>query len=123
MRLLMSQKVRPAATLNIRLAEQVCTGLVVLGCLAGFGWLWSGAAMWLAVAAGTLAATLALNGPLLASLARQRGWRFALCVMPLRLLYYMLNAVSVSLALLPVAFNRPHTARAQVRGVEQGVQP
>jgi GT2 family glycosyltransferase len=122
MRLLMSQKARPAATLNIRVSEQVCTGLVVLGCLAVFGWLWSGAATWLAVAAGALAATLALNGPLLAWFARQRGWRFALCSVPLRLLYYVLNAVSVSLALLPVAFDRPDTPRAQERGAEQRVQ-
>ncbi len=106
MRLLMSQKVRPAATLNIRLSEQICTGLVTLSCLALFGWLWSGAATWLAVAAGALAATLALNGPLLVWLARQRGWGFALRVLPLRLLQYVLNLVSVSLALLPFRFGR-----------------
>jgi hypothetical protein len=104
MRLLLSQKVRPAATLNIRVSEQVCTGLAVLGCLAVFGWLWSGAERWLAVAAGALAVTLALNGPLVAWLARERGWGFAVGALPLRLLQYVLNAVSVSLALLPFRF-------------------
>lgn len=106
MRLLMSRKVRPAATLNIRVSEQVCTGLVILGCLAVFGWWWSGAAWWLAVAAGALGATLALNAPLLAWLARERGWGFALGALPLRLLHYVLNVVSVSLALLPLRFGR-----------------
>ena len=123
MRLLMSHKVRPAATLNIRVSEQACTLLVIVGCLAWLAWLWNGRPAWLAVAASAIAATLAINAPLLAWFARQRGWRFALCAVPLRLLYYVLNAVSVSLALLPVAFDRPHTARAQVGGVEQRVQP
>jgi len=123
MRLLMSHKVRPAATLNIRVSEQACTMLVIVGCLAWFGWLWNGRSAWLVVAASAIAATLAINAPLLAWFARQRGWRFALCCVPLRLLYYVLNAVSVSLALLPVAFDRRHTPRAQERGVEQRVQP
>ena len=105
-RLLMSQRMRPAATLNIRVSEQVCTGLVVLGCLAVFGWAWSGAVGWLPVAAGALAATVAFNGPLFAWLARQRGWSFALGAIPLRLLSYALNAVSVSLALLPLGLDQ-----------------
>jgi GT2 family glycosyltransferase len=105
-RLLLSSKVRPAATLNLRLSEQICTVLVVVGCLALGGWLWSGGMIWLAVAAAAVTATLAINGPLLAWFARHRGWGFALRAMPLRLLYYALNAVSVSLALLPFAFGR-----------------
>jgi hypothetical protein len=109
MRLLMSGKVRPAATLNIRISEQACTMLVVIGCLASFAWLWSGAVAWLVVASAAMAATLAINGPLLAWFARQRSWGFALCAMPLRLLYYALNAVSVSLALLPFSFGRQQT--------------
>jgi GT2 family glycosyltransferase len=104
MRLLMGRKMRPAATLNLRVSEQVCTGLVLLGCLAVFGWLWGGAAGWLAVSAGALATTVAINRPLFAWLARQRGWGFALGALPLRLLHYVLNVVSVSLALLPFRF-------------------
>ena len=110
MRLLMSQKMRPAATLNIRVSEQVCTGLVVLGCLALLGWLWTGAEKWFAVAAGALAGTVAINGPLFAWLARQRGWGFALGAIPLRLLSYVLNAVSVSLALLPFGLGQEQTS-------------
>jgi hypothetical protein len=58
------------------------------------------------VAAAAMTAVLAINAPLLAWFARQRGWGFAIRAMPLRLLYYALNAVSVSLALLPFVFGR-----------------
>ena len=116
MRLLMKQKARPAATLNIRVSEQACTVLVIVGCLAWFGWLWNGGSAWLAVAASAITTTLVINGPLLAWFARQRGWKFALYSVPLRLLYYVLNAVSVSLALLSVAFDRPDTPRPQEGG-------
>ena len=105
-RLLLTSKVRPPATLNLRPREQVCTVLVVLACVAIGVWLWSGAMIWPATAAAATAVTLAINGPLLAWFARHRGWWFALRVMPLRLLYYALNAVSVSLALLQLAFSR-----------------
>lgn len=106
MRVLMSRNMRPAATLNIRVSEQVCTGLVLLGCLAVFGWWWSGAVEWLAVAAGALVVTVAINAPLFNWLARQRGWGFALGALPLRLLTYVLNLISVSLALLPFRFGQ-----------------
>ena len=106
MHLLLTSKARPAATLNLRPSEQLCTLLVVLGCLAMGAWLWSGAMIWLGVAAAAAALTLAINAPLLAWLARHRGWWFALRAMPLRVLYYALNAVSVSLGLLAFAFRR-----------------
>jgi cellulose synthase/poly-beta-1,6-N-acetylglucosamine synthase-like glycosyltransferase len=123
LRLLMSQKVRPAATLNIRLAEQACTLLVIAASLACFAWLWSGAAVWPAVAVAALSATLAINGPLFAWFARHRGWGFALGAVPLRLLYYALNGVSVSLALLPFSFGGQQTpGRLQERHLEQRVQ-
>jgi hypothetical protein len=105
-RLLLRRKVRPAATLNIRLSEQLCTLLVVAGCLALGGWLWSREIIWLVLALGAMAVVLAINAPLLAWFARQRGWGFALRAMPLRLLYYALNAVSVSWAVLPFLFGR-----------------
>jgi hypothetical protein len=106
MRLLLTSRARPAATLNLRPSEQVCTLLVVLGCLALAGWLWSGAIELLAVGAASLTLTLAINAPLLAWFARHRGWWFALRAMPLRILYYGLNAVSVAFALLAFAFRR-----------------
>ena len=113
MHLLLTSKTRPVVTLNLRPSEQFCTLLVVLGCLAVAAWVWSGAMVWLGVAAAAAALTLALNAPLLAWFARHRGWWFAIRTMPLRVLYYALNAVSVSLALLTFAFRRqqPHVIK------------
>jgi cellulose synthase/poly-beta-1,6-N-acetylglucosamine synthase-like glycosyltransferase len=105
-RLLMSQKVRPAATLNLRASEQVCTILTVVGCFALGVWLWSGGSTWLVVVGAAIAAILAINAPLLAWFAGHRGWWFAFRAMPLRLLYYALNVVSVSLAMLPMGLNK-----------------
>jgi glycosyltransferase involved in cell wall biosynthesis len=104
MRLLMSGKMRNTATLNIRASEQACTLLLLLGTLALLLWLWGSNPFWLAIAVLTLGTVLVLNGPLLSWFARHRGWWFAARTIPLRLLYYSLNAVSVWLALLFYAF-------------------
>ncbi len=119
-RLLMNQRRRPAATLNIRVPERVCTVLVAVACLALVLWLWTGAEVWLTVAAAATGTTLAINAPLLVWLARQRSWGFALGAVPLRLLYYGLNTVSVCLALLPFGFGRQRTlSRLQEPGFER----
>jgi len=111
-RLLMSGRGLPQATLNIRTSEQACTVLVFLGWLGLLAWMWSGTVTCLALSAAAVAATLAINGPLLAWFARQRGWWFALRILPLRLLYYTLNSISVSLAVLPFGFGRRRTSPA-----------
>ena len=75
--------------------------------------------VWLGVAAAAVALTLAIDAPLLAWFAGHRGWWFAVRAMPLRVLYYGLNAASVSLALLGFGFRRqqPHaTKNDQVTG-------
>jgi GT2 family glycosyltransferase len=105
-RLLLRRKMRPAATLNIRRSGQISTLLVVVGCLAVGKWLWSGGMVPALVASTVVIAILAIDGPLLAWFARQRGWWFALRAIPLRFLYHALNAVSVWLALLPFGFSR-----------------
>jgi hypothetical protein len=105
-RLLLSRKIRPTATLNLRPSEQVCTVLVVIGGLALVLGLSTGEWTWLAVGLMTLTVILTINAPLLAWFARQRGWWFAVRVVPLRVLYYALNAVSAFLGLLPVDFWR-----------------
>jgi hypothetical protein len=97
---------RPTATLNIRRSGQISTLLVVVACLAVGEWLWNGERASALVASTAVIAILAIDGPLLAWFARHRGWWFALRAIPLRLLYHALNAVSVSLALLPVGFGR-----------------
>jgi hypothetical protein len=111
MRLLMSRQV-PTMTLNVRASEQLCTALLVVGCVALAIWLFGGQRTGLAAAAGTLGAILAFDVPLLAWLARHRGWWFALRTVPLRILYYALNVVSVCWAVLP---GRPGRQQPQSR--------
>ena len=120
MRLLLSSKVKPAATLNLRPSEQLCTCLVVLGTLALAAWLLSAQKIWLALAVAAVTVTLAVNWPLLAWFARHRGWGFALRAAPLRFLYYWLNAVSVSLALLTFAFSgqQPRSRMSRVQPLD-----
>ena len=115
-RLLLRRKMWPAATLNIRRSEQICTLLVVAACLAVGGWMWRGGIAPIVVAIIAVTAVVSIERPLLAWFARQRGWWFALRAIPLRFLYHALNAVSVSLALLPVGFGRqnPRSHSSQV---------
>ncbi len=101
LRLLKHQSVPLRATLNLRTSEKVCTALVAGAALAVAALAWTGDRRWLIAAAAGAGGALAVNAPMLAWFARQRGWGFALRVVPLRLLYYVLNVVSVVLALLP----------------------
>jgi protoporphyrinogen oxidase/GT2 family glycosyltransferase len=103
LRLLQRAGPKPRATLNLRPTEQACTALAAFTILGLITWLWSGATVWLEAAAAGMVVMLALNGPLIAWFAQQRGWWFAIRTLPLRLLYYALNVVSVSLALLPLS--------------------
>jgi cellulose synthase/poly-beta-1,6-N-acetylglucosamine synthase-like glycosyltransferase len=97
MRLLLSRKVRPTATLNLRPSEQFCTMLVVAACLSLVLWPSTGARIFLGIAVAGVSAMLVINMPLLAWFARQQGWWFTVRVIPLRILYYALNAISVFL--------------------------
>lgn len=101
LRLLRRQTKPPPATLNLRTSEKVCTGLVAGAATGLAASAWTGDGRWLIAAAAGCGGALALNAPLLAWFARHRGWSFALRVVPLRLLYYGLNGVSVALASLP----------------------
>jgi glycosyltransferase involved in cell wall biosynthesis len=101
-RLLRRQPVRPRATLNLRPSEKVCTALVAGATLALAALAVTGDGRWLIAAAAGAGGALALNAPLLAWFVRHRGPGFAVRVIPLRLLYYELNVVSLVLALLPV---------------------
>jgi hypothetical protein len=109
----LSRKVRPAATLNLRLPEQCATLAVGLACLALAVWLVTGERIWLAVAVVGVMAMLVLNAPLLSWFARHRGWWFAARAAPLRVVYYVLNGMSVIVALLlPAAEQRDGSSRA-----------
>ncbi|MHB1223772.1 MAG: glycosyltransferase family 2 protein [Gemmatimonadaceae bacterium] len=87
---------RRASTLNIRPAERLYTALTVAAVVALALAAASGRTAWLVVAAACLMVVLGGNAGLLRWFARVRGVRFALAVVPLRLLYYLLNAVAIA---------------------------
>jgi hypothetical protein len=104
---LLQQRPSVTRTLNLRPAEQAYTGLVALAsaCLLVAGL--SRDPAWLIPALAGYGIALVGNMPLLAWFARQRGGWFAVGIVPLRLLYYILNVVSVAAGLLP---DRQHSA-------------
>jgi hypothetical protein len=108
---LLRQRPSVSGTLNLRLSEKTYTGLVALAsaCLIVAGL--SRDPAWLIPALAGYGIALAGNVPLLAWFARQRGGWFALQIVPLRLLYYILNVVSVAVGLLP---SRQHPAASPV---------
>lgn len=91
-----SARGRRAATLNIRPAERLYTALTVAWAVALALAAASGRPAWLAASAVCVAVVLGGNLDLLRWLARRRGVLFALAVIPLRLLYYLLNAIAIA---------------------------
>lgn len=101
MELILERKeVAAAGPLNLAIREKVFTVIAPLGVVALLGGLvfrsWP-------LALPGVAAVFAIivgNAALLAWFARERGWGFAARVVPLRLAYYTLNAVSAGWAVL-----------------------
>jgi glycosyltransferase involved in cell wall biosynthesis len=96
MRLLLERGSRRAAALNTGHAEQLKVALAAAAATAFIAalalWNWQ-------LATVALVATLVLiasNLPTYAWFATQRGWRFALLVVPLNLLYYLANSVAAT---------------------------
>ena len=107
MRLLLQGRYPAGRTsLNVGGLERFLTASVAVGTISAVAAVITGHPAWAASAAGVLAATLVGDRDFLSWLARQRGWWFALRAVPLRLLYYGLNVVSVGLALLPMEWRR-----------------
>lgn len=100
MRLLLERGNSGPGTLNIERRERVHTALALTGIaaltvsLAIGSWMLAGAGVLL------LLSVLVASAPLLFWFARERGVLFAAGVLPLRLLYYWLNGISVVLALV-----------------------
>ena len=82
------------SALNLRPEEKLYTGLTALAVVAALGGIVRVDPAWLGTAAALALAVVAGNLPLLRWFARQRGVGFALAVIPLRLLYYVLSVVS-----------------------------
>jgi glycosyltransferase involved in cell wall biosynthesis len=108
---LLRQRPPLSATLNLRPAEKTYTAAVALASACLLAAVVSLDGRWLIPALAGYGIALGGNAPLLAWFARQRGWWFALRIVPLRLLYYALNVVSVVLGLLPDV-RRPAAHRA-----------
>lgn len=85
-------------SLNLRLQERVCTAVVWLAfilatvALVRLDW------HWLVAAAVAVTGVLVLNIPLYRFFGRVRGFPFAIGVVPLHLVYYIINGVSVMVA-------------------------
>jgi glycosyltransferase involved in cell wall biosynthesis len=87
-------------TLNLQPAEKMFTLLTGAAAFAlGMSVIrWS--LPWLILAGLCLAVVIVGNLPLLRWFAGERGYRFALLVVPLRLLYYVLNAIAAAIGLV-----------------------
>jgi hypothetical protein len=108
---LLRQRPALSGTLNLRPAEKGYTALAALASVSLLAALLSLNPSWLVAAVVGFGIILGGNVPLLAWFARERGWWFALRIIPLRLLYYVLNVVSVVLGLLP---DRSHPAASSI---------
>jgi glycosyltransferase involved in cell wall biosynthesis len=100
MRLLLERRSVGVGTLNIGIEERLFTVLTVVGTAALLLAMVARNPVLLAIGLGCLLGVLAGNARVLAWFARVRGARFAAAIVPLRLLYYLLNGASVALALL-----------------------
>lgn len=112
MRLLLERRDLPAASLNTTPAEQLKVGLAagaVVSLLASL----AARDVRLAVAGGAMLAALALsNLRTYAWFAAQRGWAFALLVIPLHLVYYVGNALAAMIGVLEHMVRSRPTAEA-----------
>jgi hypothetical protein len=124
-RLLVQQRTMTrAATLNLKPAERVKTALAsaALGCMALA--LLTRQPAWLIAAAVSLLAVMLGSANLYLFFTRVRGWRFALAVVPLHLLYYTMNGVSFGVGwLLHHMVGEPRPDPVVEAYVELGVLP
>jgi hypothetical protein len=100
MRLLLERKSVGPGTLNIGSGEKVLTGLAMTGVLIIPVGLVTGRVGLTATGVGCVAVVLAGNARLIRWFARVRSPWFAVGILPLRLLYYILNGASVGLAMV-----------------------
>lgn len=100
-RLLMQQRMMTrAATLNLKPVERVKTALAcgAIACLMLA--LLTRESDWLVAATLSLVAVMVGSADLYVFFARLRGWRFALAVVPLHLLYYAISGMSAGIGWL-----------------------
>lgn len=88
------------ATLNVGGAEKVKTALMGISCGAAFMGLIQPAPFWLAISVIPLLLITVSNHHVYAWFAERRGWLFAMRVIPMNLLYYLISGVAVATALV-----------------------
>jgi hypothetical protein len=98
-------------SLNVKVSERVNTVLAWLGalCLLALLVLQDLRLLWVGLAC--VAIVVAMNAGLIRFFARERGWFFALRVIPVHLMYYLLNGISFGVGLLAhqvLGAPRPH---------------
>jgi hypothetical protein len=91
-------EVASAGPLNLQRREKVLTAVAAAALPLGVGGAALGSVALLGAGAGALAVVLVGNAPVLRWFARTRGTGFAICVAPLRIQYYWLNAWSAAWA-------------------------
>ena len=96
--------------LNLAVREKVLTLLAPVGAAAAVGALVFRSAALGGLAVGVFLGIVAGNAALLRWFAGVRGWRFAAAIVPLRIGYYVLNAISAGWAVV-LHVSRPHRAR------------
>ncbi len=109
--LIRGRQPRVRGTLSVRALDQLLTTLAGMAGMALAIGLVKGGRGWLIGAGLALVAMIVADWRFLRWLSSRRGGFFALGVIPLRLLYFVLNVVSVGLALLPLDWRRPLAAR------------
>ena len=107
--LLERRETAAAGPLNLALREKVFTLLAPLGLALLVASLVFGSMVLALSAIGVFFCIIAGNASLLRWFGHVRGWRFAVAVVPLRVAYYVLNAISAGWAML-VPAGRFHRA-------------
>jgi hypothetical protein len=100
MRLLLARAAVGNGTLNVRAEDRLLTAAAGLAVLALAIAPFAGGRILVGFAVACVLLILARNRALFRWFARVRGWRFALGIAPLRLLYYLLNAAAAGIAVL-----------------------
>lgn len=114
MRLLIEQRsVGGSGPLNLARTEKLFTILAALAAISIVLTGWSREWLWLAVV--SLAIIVAGNAKLLAWFGRARGTRFALCVIPMRVLFYLVGGAGAAWATVTHPFQPRRSKQTTLR--------
>jgi GT2 family glycosyltransferase len=121
MHLLLSRSAPRGGSLNIQRREKFLTAAAGLAALCVIAAAVTGQATWLAAAAVLTLAIVIANARLFRWFAGLHGWMFGAGTIPLHLLYYMINAAAVAIALVQQLSGTARVSRDE-RGVGTTIQ-